>query len=411
MPTAVRLKLSLLMFLQYFIWGTWYVTMGPYLNETLKFNGQQQGLAYGATALAAIVSPFFVGMVADRFFATEKILAVLHLVGGLLLLYVSTLDSFGTFYPVLLIYTLCYMPTLALANSLSFRQMTDPGKEFPGIRVLGTIGWIVAGYVIGVLGFGTSAGMFLAAATASIALGLYSFVLPHTPPTSVGHAVTMRDILGLDALALMKERSFLIFVLGSFLICIPLQFYYGLAGTFLSEIGVANVSSKMTLGQWSEIGFMLLMPFFFVRLGVKWMLIVGMIAWTVRYTLFALGDAGAGMWMLYVGILLHGICYDFFFVTGQIYVDKKAPPHLRGAAQGFIAFVTLGVGMFIGSLVFGPVVDANVVNAATSVGAPSADAATTHAWARIWVVPAAAAAVVLVLFAVMFNDRNGAEAK
>ncbi len=206
--------------------------------------------------------------------------------------------------------------------------------------------------------------MFRAAAAASIALGLYSFALPHTPPTSVGHAVTMRDILGLDALALMKERSFLIFVLGSFLICIPLQFYYGLAGTFLSEIGVPNVSSKMTLGQWSEIGFMLLMPFFFVRLGVKWMLIVGMIAWTVRYTLFALGDAGAGMWMLYVGILLHGICYDFFFVTGQIYVDKKAPAHLRGAAQGFIAFVTLGVGMFIGSLVFGPVVDANAVNAA-----------------------------------------------
>jgi nucleoside transporter len=403
MPTAVRLKLSILMFLQYFIWGTWYVTMGPYMNEALKFSGPQQGLAYGATALAAIVSPFFVGMVADRFFATEKILAVLHLAGGLLLFYVSTLESFGTFYPVLLIYTLCYMPTLALANSLSFRQMSDPGKEFPGIRVLGTIGWIVAGYAIAVLGFGTSAGMFQAAAAASIALGVYSFALPHTPPTNVGHAVTMRDILGLDALALMKERSFLIFVLGSFLICIPLQFYYGLAGTFLSEIGVPNVSSKMTLGQWSEIGFMLLMPFFFVRLGVKWMLIVGMIAWTVRYTLFALGDAGAGMWMLYVGILLHGICYDFFFVTGQIYVDKKAPPHLRGAAQGFIAFVTLGVGMFIGSLVFGPVVEAYKLVDASGV--------VSHNWAAIWVVPAAAAAVVLVLFFVMFNDKVEAEAK
>ncbi len=400
MPTAVRVKLSVLMFLQYFIWGTWYVTMGPYLNETLKFNGQQIGLAYGATALAAIVSPFFVGMVADRFFATEKIMAVLHLAGGLLLFYVSTLDRFGTFYPVLLIYTLCYMPTLALANSLSFRQMTDPGKEFPGVRVLGTIGWIAAGYAIAILGFGTSAGMFQAAAAASIALGLYSFALPHTPPVSVGHAVTLRDILGLDALALMKERSFLIFVLGSFLICIPLQFYYGLAGTFLSEIGVANVSSKMTLGQWSEIGFMLLMPFFFVRLGIKWMMIVGMVAWTLRYVLFALGDAGPGMWMLYVGILLHGICYDFFFVTGQIYVDKKAPAHLRGAAQGFIAFVTLGVGMFIGSLVFGPVLDAYTV-----------DAAIPHDWSKIWMVPAAAAAVVLVLFAVMFNDKVETEAR
>jgi nucleoside transporter len=400
MSPTTRIKLSILMFLEYFVWGTWYVTMGPYLNETLKFNGSQQGLAYGATALAAIVSPFFVGMVADRFFATEKILAVLHLAGGVLLFYVSTLDRFGTFYPVLLIYTLCYMPTLALANSLSFRQMSDPGKEFPGIRVLGTIGWIVAGYVIGVLGFGTSAGMFQTAAAASIGLGLYSFALPHTPPTSVGHAVTMRDILGLDALALMKERSFLIFVLGSFLICIPLQFYYGLAGTFLSEIGVANVSSKMTLGQWSEIGFMLLMPFFFVRLGVKWMLIVGMIAWTIRYTLFALGDAAGGMWMLYSGILLHGICYDFFFVTGQIYVDKKAPSHLRSAAQGFIAFVTLGLGMFIGSLVFGPVLDANVIAGPIP-----------HDWGKIWIVPAAFAAVVLVLFAVLFNDRSGAEAK
>ncbi len=397
MPTSTRLKLSLLMFLQYFIWGTWYVTMGPYLNETLKFSGPQLGLAYGATALAAIVSPFFVGMVADRFFATEKIMAVLHLVGGALLLYISTLTTFGTFYPLLLIYTLCYMPTLALANSLSFRQMTDPGKEFPGIRVLGTIGWIVAGYAIGVLGFGTSAGMFRTAAAASIALGLYSFALPHTPPTSTGGKVQLRDILGLDALALMKERSFAIFVLGSFLICIPLQFYYGLAGTFLSEIGVADVSSKMTLGQWSEIGFMLLMPFFFVRLGIKWMMIVGMLAWTVRYALFALGDAGSGMWMLYVGILLHGICYDFFFVTGQIYVDKKAPAHLRGAAQGFIAFVTLGVGMFIGSLVFGPVVDAyKLVDGSGAVG---------HDWSAIWVYPAAAAAVVMVLFFVMFNDR------
>jgi nucleoside transporter len=393
MPLSTRVKLSLLMFLQYFVWGAWYVTVGPYMNQVLQFSGQEQGLVYGATALAAIVSPFFVGMVADRFFATEKILAVLHLVGAALLFYVSTLTDFRAFYPVLLVYTLCYMPTLALANSLSFRQMTDPGKEFPGVRVLGTIGWIVAGSVIGILGFGTSAGMFHTAALSSAALGLYSFALPHTPPSATGGKVTMRDILGLDALALMKERSFAIFVIGSFLICIPLQFYYGLAGTFLSEIGVSNVPAKMTLGQWSEIGFMLLMPFFFVRLGVKWMLIVGMIAWTVRYTLFALGDAAAGMWMLYVGILLHGICYDFFFVTGQIYVDRRAPSHLRSAAQGFIAFVTLGLGMFIGSLVFGPVLDAYKVSD------------TMHNWPAIWAVPAAAAAVVLLLFFVMFKDR------
>lgn len=395
MPTSTRIKLSILMFLTYFVWGTWYVTVGPYMNQVLNFSGPEQGLVYGATALAAIVSPFFVGMVADRFFATEKILAVLHLVGAVLLFYVSTLTEFRSFYGVLLVYTLCYMPTLALANSLSFRQMTDPGKEFPAVRVLGTIGWIVAGSLIGVLGFGTSAGMFHTAAISSALLGLYSFALPHTPPNATGEA-NLRNILGLDALALMKERSFAIFVLGSFLICIPLQFYYGLAGTFLSEIGVPAVAAKMTLGQWSEIGFMLLMPFFFARLGVKWMLIVGMAAWVVRYALFAMGDASAGMWMLYVGILLHGVCYDFFFVTGQIYVDKKAPSHLRGAAQGFIAFVTLGAGMFIGSLVFGRVLGAYELGAAS------------HNWPAIWVVPAAFAAVVLLLFAVMFNEKKEA---
>ncbi len=395
MPTSVRLKLSVLMFLEYFVWGAWYVTMGPYLNETLKFDGQQIGLAYGATALAAIISPFFVGMVADRFFATEKILAVLHLVGGGLLFYVSTLSDFSTFYPVLIIYTLCYMPTLALANSLSFHQMTDPGKQFPGVRVLGTIGWIAAGYTINYLGYGTSATMFTTAAAASIALGLYSFVLPHTPPSRIGHAVTMRDILGLDALALMKERSFAIFVIGSFLICIPLQFYYGLAGTFLSEVGVQNVPAKMTFGQVSEIFFMLVMPWFFMRLGVKWMLLVGMLAWTARYLLFAWGDTGPLMWMLYAGILLHGVCYDFFFVTGQIYVDKRAPSHLRGAAQGFIAFVTLGVGMFIGSLVFGPVLDYY-----------RTDGPIPHDWAAVWLVPAIAAGVVFLLFAFFFREQN-----
>lgn len=395
MPTSTRIKLSILMFLTYFVWGTWYVTVGPYMNQVLNFSGPEQGLVYGATALAAIVSPFFVGMVADRFFATEKILAVLHLVGAVLLFYVSTLTEFRSFYGVLLVYTLCYMPTLALANSLSFRQMTDPGTEFPAVRVLGTIGWIVAGSVIGLMGFGTSAGMFHLAAISSALLGLYSFALPHTPPSATGEA-TLRNILGLDALALMKERSFAIFVIGSFLICIPLQFYYGLAGTFLSEIGVSAVSAKMTLGQWSEIGFMLLMPFFFARLGVKWMLIVGMIAWTVRYALFAMGDAGAGMWMLYIGILLHGVCYDFFFVTGQIYVDKKAPSHLRGAAQGFIAFVTLGAGMFIGSLVFGRVLGMYELGAAS------------HNWPAIWVVPAAFSAIVLALFAVMFTENRDA---
>jgi nucleoside transporter len=380
-----------MMFLQYFVWGSWYVAMGTYLGETLRFNGQQVGLAYGTTALAAMISPFFVGMIADRFFATERMLASLHIAGGVLLFYVSTLTEFRLFYPFLIVYTLCYMPTLALTNSISFHNMTDPAREFPGVRVLGTIGWIVAGYVIDLMGFGKSAGMFQSAAVASALLGLFCLALPHTPPAKLGHAMTVRDVLGLDALELMKERSFLVFVIASFLICIPLSFYYAFANPFLSQIGVTNPTSKMTLGQWSEIGFMVIMPWFFVRLGVKWMLIVGMAAWTARYVLFSYGDAGALAWMLYIGILLHGICYDFFFVTGQIYTDQKAPGDLRAAAQGFIAFVTLGVGMFIGSVVSGRVVDMYRISD------------TLNDWQRIWMVPALAAGAVLVVFALLFR--------
>jgi nucleoside transporter len=394
MPTATRLKLSVMMFLQYFVWGAWYVTMGTYLLRTLQFSGQESGLAYSTTALAAMVSPFFVGLVADRFFATERILAALHLVGALLLFYVSTLTDFSTFYPVLLGYTLCYMPTLALTNSLSFHHMRDPGREFPGIRVLGTIGWIAAGFAISALHAESAALQFRLAAAASAALGLFSFILPHTPPARVGHKVTTRDILGLDALELLKERSFAIFVIGSFLICIPLQFYYAFTNPYLTELGVTNTAAIQTMGQMSEIGFMLVMPFFFRRLGVKWMLLIGMATWALRYVLFAFGDGGSLLWMVYLGILVHGICYDFFFVTGQIYVDQKAPLHIRGAAQGFIAFVTLGVGMFVGSYMSGWVVDQYTY---TQGGAQ------LHTWQPIWLIPAAFAAGVLVLFALFFR--------
>jgi nucleoside transporter len=391
MPFAVRLQLSVMMFLQYFVWGAWYVTMGTYLLTTLNFSASQSGLLYGTTALAAMVSPFFVGMVADRFFATEKILATLHLVGAALLFYVSHLTTFGSFYPVLLTYTLLFMPTLALTNSLSFHQMTDTGKQFPGVRVLGTIGWIAAGVVISALGAEAVALQFRVAAGASVLLGIFCFTLPHTPPARIGHKVQLRDIVGLDALQLMKERSFLIFVLGSFLVCIPLQFYYAFTNPFLNELGMTNTAGIQSLGQVSEIGFMLVMPLFFVRLGVKNMLLVGMAAWAARYVLFAYGDIGPRLWMLYAGILLHGICYDFFFVTGQIYVDQKAPVQIRAAAQGFIAFVTLGVGMFIGSWLSGLIVDAYQT------------APLRHDWLHVWLVPAAMAAGVLLLFALLFK--------
>ncbi len=411
MPTTVRLKLSAMMFLEFFVWGAWYVTMGTWLGA-LGFSGEQIGLTYGTTALAAIISPFFVGMIADRFFATERLLAGLHLFGGAALFYASTRSTFGPLYTAVLVHTLFYMPTLALTNSISFRQMKDPGREFPPIRVLGTLGWIVAGLLVGTLGVEATGRPMQLAAAGSMLLAVFCLVLPHTPPHTrlragdadrfgaAGSTVRVRDVLGLDALQLMKDRSFAIFVLGSFLVCIPLQFYYAFANPFLNAIGVSNAAGKMTLGQMSEVGFMLLMPWFFKRLGVKQLLLVGMAAWVARYVLFAYGNNDALVWMLYLGILLHGICYDFFFVTGQIYVDQKAPPTLRAAAQGFITFVTYGVGMLIGSWLSGRVVDAYVV--AGDVG---------HDWQSIWIVPAVMAAAVLVLFALFFRTERTAEAR
>jgi nucleoside transporter len=393
--TTTRVKLSVMMFGQYFIWGAWAVTLATYLGQSLRLDGTRIGLAYGTTAIAAMLSPFFVGMVADRFFATERILAVLHLVGAVLLWTASTPHEFWAFKAALLAYTLCYMPTLALTNSLSFHHMDDPAREFPRVRVLGTIGWIAAGLVVGRLGLEATAVPLRIAAGASIVMGLYCLLLPHTPAGSAGAPVTVRAILGLDALALLKNRSFLVFAVASFLLCIPLQFYYTFTNLFLNEIGMPEPASKMTLGQMSEIGFMLLMPVLLVRLGVKWMLLIGMAAWTARYVLFAYGDADALAWMLYLGILLHGICYDFFFVTGQIYVDQHAGPRIRAAAQGLIAFFTLGVGFFIGAWASGFVVETYTIPGTVI----------THDWTRIWIVPAAAAAAVFVLFAIAFREQ------
>ncbi len=398
MKMQIRIRLSTMMFLEYFIWGAWYVTVGTWLSTRLHFSGQQVGLIAGTTAVGAILAPFFVGLVADKLFATERVLAVLHLFGAVLLYLASRQIGFGELYAVTLLYCLCFMPTLALTNSLSFRQLKDPKQEFGPIRVLGTGGWIVAGLLVGKMGLEATARPLQIAAASSALLAVYALTLPHTPPLARGEKLSLTSLFPREALALLGERSMAIFAAASFLICIPLQFYYAFTNLFLNNTGVHNAAGKMTGGQMSELFCMLLIPWFFRRLGVKYMLAAGMAAWVLRYALFAFGDPGPHVWMLWLGILLHGICYDFFFVTGQIYIDRKATPALRAAAQGLIAFITYGLGMFVGSWLSGAVVEHYTAHAA--------DGTVSYDWRGIWVVAAVASAVVLAAFLVAFNDRQ-----
>ncbi len=386
-------KLSLMMLLQYFIWGAWYVTMGTYMSEFLQSSGIQIGAAYSALAIATMISPFFIGLVADRFFAAQRIMGVLHLAGAALLYLATTVSDNTAFYWVILFYSLLYMPTIALSNSIAFHQMTDPGKQFPWIRVFGTLGWIIAGLMIGFLSIEKTSSTFYMAATASAALGLLSFILPSTPPKGKDANASASTALGTDAFVLFKDRPYLIFFIAAILVCIPLSFYYGFANVFLNELGMENAASKMILGQVSEAVFILAIPFLFNSIGVKKMLLLGMTAWILRYVCFSYGDIGANQWMLYAGIILHGICYDFFFVTGYMYTEKKAGEKIKNAAQGLFTFATYGLGMFIGTWFSGFTTDFYTVDG-------------VHHWQQIWSVPAYIAVAVLIYFVLFFREKK-----
>jgi len=404
MKKSTQAQLSTMMFLEFFIWGGWFVTLATFLGNNLNATGGETGMAYTTQSWGAIVAPFIIGLIADRFFNAEKILGVLHIAGAILMYQMSQTTEFNTFYPYVLGYMIAYMPTLALVNSVAFNQMTDPTKEFSFVRVWGTIGWIVAGLGISYLFHWDSAegikeGMlqntFLMTAIASALLGIFSFTLPKTPTKAAdGKKITISDILGLDALKLLKDRNFLIFFISSILICIPLAFYYQNANPFLAEIGVDNPTGKMTIGQASEVLFMLLLPFFFKKFGFKKTIIFGMLAWALRYVLFAYGNSGDLAFMLIAGIALHGICYDFFFVSGQIYTDSKAGDKIKSSAQGLIALATYGIGMMVGFKIAGIISDKYLISEGV------------HNWQDIWIFPAIFAIAILVLFALFFKEEK-----
>ena len=404
MKSYIKFKLSFMMFLQFFIWGGWFVTLGTFLGNNLSATGGQIAMAFSTQSWGAIIAPVFIGLIADRYFNAERILGVLHLLGFGLLYLMSETKDFSVFYPYVFGYMILYMPTLALVNSVSFNQMKDTAAEFPLIRTFGTIGWIISGIVISyVFGWdaqdsiaeGALSNTFKMVAIASLFLGVFSFSLPKTPPYKNDQRnFSLKNALGWDALKLLNDRNFLLFFIASILICIPLAFYYQQANPFLVELGMDNPTAKMSLGQASEVLFMLLLPLFFSRFGLKNTILVGMVAWVVRYLLFAYGDAGEKTFMLITGILLHGICYDFFFVSGQIYTDFKAGEKVKSAAQGLITLATYGIGMLIGFWIAGKISDIFILGSGM------------HDWNMIWKFPALFALCVFVLFLLIFKNEK-----
>ena len=400
MQTALKTKLSIFMFLQYFIWSTWYMTLGAYLG-TLSFNGQQIGLAYGAFAWGAIVSPFIVGLIADRYFASEKIIAVLGVVGGLVMLCMPQFKTFGAFYPMLILYCTLYAPTLALGNSVSMTHLADAKKDFPFVKIFSAVGWIAGGVVLSLVKGEQSPLQYYLAGGISMVFGLFALTLPHTPPRKKGQDVSLGEVLGLDALALLKKPAFAIFILCMFLICIPLYFYFVNLGTYLTQLKWSDMASKMTLAQVSDILFLILMPVMLKKLGYKKTIFLGIAAWIARYFLLSASASSSGTALIFAAILLHGICYDFLFIAGQLYVDAEANERIRGAAQGLIAIILWGFGSLVGTYLAGSVMESN--NLAT----PKGDIA--HDWAAIWSTPAWIAVGVLVLFLIFFRDPPAKE--
>ena len=392
----IKIQLSFMMFLEFFIWGGWFVTMGTFLSQSFKASGSQLAQAYETQSIGAIIAPFVIGLIADRYFSAQKILGFLHILGAVVLCLAGTSNDFISFYPFVLIYMILYMPTLALVNSVAFRQMKDPSKEFPPIRVFGTVGWIVAGLTIGYLGWESQKLLsytFYLTACASAILGVFSFTLPDTPPKVEKGDYSISKVLGLDALSLLKDTKYLIFFMSSILICVPLAFYYQHANQFLNELGMQKAAAVMTLGQISEALFILLLPIFLKRYGIKISLIVGMLAWVVRYVLFAYGDIGENAWMLIFGVILHGICYDFFFVSGQIYTDYKAGDKFKSSAQGLITLATYGLGMLVGFRLAGYITDQFIISSG-------------HNWTQIWIIPSGFALFVLLFFILTFKNEK-----
>jgi len=401
MKTGLYARLSAMMFLEYFIWGVWYVTMGTYLTN-IGFQGNDVGSAYSTIAWAAIISAFFVSLVADKYFPAEKLTGFLHIVGGILMYIVSTIQEPGLFFGVLLAYAVCYSPTLALTTAIGMQHCPEPEKQFPKVRVFGTLGWIAAGLGISILNIETGTKPMLLASIFSVILGVYSFTLPNTPPKSKGKTQTIKEILGLDTLKLMGDRSFAVLSISALLITLPFAMYHPFTNMFLNEIGVANAAGKMTLAQMSEVIFMVLIPFLYVRMGIKKMLLMGMVAWVLRYTLFAFGNSSSLVAFLYIAILLHGVAYDFFYVTAQIYMDKKAPRDLRSSVQGFFTFLTYGVGWLIGSYLVGVILQKYQVIGESGI-------VTGHVWPSVMVIPAGIALIVTLIFIAFFRDNNKAK--